>query len=291
MLRFAQAELPVNAKSVFLTVLLVAAAGFPGSEPLFLTGSLFRVPDPVKAYSIFDNLDSGEREFRFESDSDFTLSAALLVPVGTNPGGRFSGKVYQIDNGVEIPIAILDGINTPWLPWRDGFYGDDYLIGPQIRKDAASGIYKISLTPDSGGKYILMTGQEEEISIPASVRALSALPLLKRDYHRKSPLTIFSAVGGVYMVGFLGIIHVLAWGIYQAICRISGRFSVKKYHGRAVSAGGRKGRFIWLTMSLGLTAAAVHFWNPWLLGLSLWISSEAISGRKIFPGIGSRSFR
>ena len=54
----------------------------------------------------------------------------------------------------------------------------------------AAGIYTIEVfSPDNLGRYVLVVGDQEELSVQEAIGALSILPAIKKDFFNKSPFS------------------------------------------------------------------------------------------------------
>jgi len=205
---------------ILLTVAPIALAHNPR---IIQNGQTVRVQNPEISQAFYGVL-SGEQWFEINSDKKFILYANLLVPKlpGINTDLLF--YIYKLANNEQKLIATLDGQSFQWTEFYEPFGGDRYLKGPEYRAEVDRGRYLIKVThcqADLGSaatdsacafsKYILVIGEQESFPPKEILNALWLLPVLKKDFFGRSPLTAYFNYSGLFLLGALIIIAIVAY--------------------------------------------------------------------------------
>jgi len=157
---------------------------------------------PETSQAFYGELKGQSAVYKIKSTTSFRLYLGLLVPALDNADQDFSARVYVKDELSNWQmIYFLDGLKMSWLKFYEGFTNDDYLRGPELKSEEAlsdklrgvemaAGIYTIEVfSPDNLGRYVLVVGDQEELSVQEAIGALSILPAIKKDFFNKSPFS------------------------------------------------------------------------------------------------------
>jgi len=167
------------------------------------------INNPEISQAFYGELGGGPAVFEIKSGKSFILYVGVLVPDLPEIGKGISARVVrEIPERVsEEEIFVLDGINFQWKKFYEEFGGDNYWRGPDEKKKVSAGQYKITVSdPDNLGKYVLVVGEKEAWSLGEVWNTLKILPILKKDFFGKSPLTAFSNYVGLFLLGFLVVL-------------------------------------------------------------------------------------
>lgn len=164
-----------------------------------------KISSPENSQAFYDELFGSPRNYFINSKSEFTLYLNLLVPF-SNYYGRFSANVFEVVDGKENLIQLVDGNNFTWQEFYEPFDRDYYLKGPELEKKLPAGQYRIEVfSKDNSGKYVLAVGKNEVFPILDSLSAYWVLPTLKIQFFNTPVyefiLTPFGLIaGGVLIV-------------------------------------------------------------------------------------------
>lgn len=154
------------------------------SEPITIT-------DPNTSFAYYGQLNGSAQRFTLTADERFTLFVQLLEPDIKGAKKNLSASIFYTQNGSETRVADLAARNADWEQEFEFFGGDYYLAGPELWiQNATSGTYIIEVTsPNNEGKYVLVTGTEENFSNTNPVVLLAEIYAVKQ-FFEKSPLAI-----------------------------------------------------------------------------------------------------
>lgn len=212
-------------KKILLFSFVVLFLGTAGTAKAHLPRIIYNnsgdveVKDVETSQAFYDELGGNHRNYLISSNSDFNLYINLLVPQASNPNGRYSAKVFFVNNGVDEEIAFIDGqTDFKWVSFYEPFGRDYYLKGPEFEKKVSSGQYKIIVfSYENRGKYVLAIGKEEKFSIIETLNVYWQLPLLKLEFFKTSVFEFFLTPFGLVLLGILGFVLILfACGIFIA---------------------------------------------------------------------------
>lgn len=200
-------------KKTLLTLLFLVLAVFL----LFLAGEVFahlpriiygktgaaEVKKPEISQAFYDELLGSPRDYLLQSDKEFNFYINLLVPQSSNFKGRYSAKVFRIEKDKEIEIAFIDGqTNFEWQEFYEEFGRDYYLKGPEFEKRLEAGDYKITIfNYENKGKYVLVTGKNEEFSVLETLKIYWTLPQLKIQFFKTSVFEFLLTPFGLVAIG------------------------------------------------------------------------------------------
>jgi hypothetical protein len=180
-----------------------------------------QIQNPEISQAFYGILQGNDRWFQINSDKDFSLYLNLLVPDLPNVNKGLLFEVYKVDNGSRQLLAKSeDGEIFNWTPFFEPFGGDMYLKGPEYKSEVARGEYIVRVThchadePQTPqeeaqcafSKYVLVVGQQESFPPEEILNAIYLLPVLKKEFFNRSPLTAYFNYSGLFMLGTLLIL-------------------------------------------------------------------------------------
>jgi len=182
------------------------------------------ISNPGISQAFYDELKGKPRDYYINSDKDFNLYLNLLVPTPENWQGRYSAKVFLLQDSKENQVAFIDGISSNWQEFYEPFGRDYYLKGPELDLKAGAGKYKIEVfSKDDQGKYVLAVGKIESYDIKSLLNIYWQLPLLKLTFFKTSVLQFFLTpfgIGGVALIGAILILWALIYYLVGLIKQI-----------------------------------------------------------------------
>ncbi len=271
----------------FLFMPLWAFAHMPilvnAGEPVLIT-------DPERSYAFYDTLEGEARSYRIMADSSWKLYINLLVPRDMNASGRYDAVIVNESTG--LIVANLEGRDVAWAPYYEEFGADNYLRGPELRKDMSAGNYTvIVMGPGNVGAYTLAIGERESFTFAEAVDVVALMPTLKRDFFGVSPVTfVLSPYGGIYALFMLGVGGLLAFIVRRFLARRLGRVAATTPSTNNIGLHDRS-----LRAALGLALlliAVLSTWHPILFiaaGFSFyqatakWCVVFALLGKRTCP--------
>lgn len=196
------------------------------------------IKNPETFQIFFDELGGRPRNYLISSDRDFDFYVNILVPSSSNPKGRYSLKIFSLENGFpesgemeeseENKIAFVDGqTDFEWKEFYDSFGRDYYLKGPEFSTRLPGGNYGIVVfSYENRGKYALALGKEETLPILELLGIYWKLPLLKIEFFKTSPIEFFATNLGLLAVGI--VIALLCLLGIRALIGLINEFAKKK---------------------------------------------------------------
>ena len=189
------------------------------------------IVNPQISQAFYDELNGKPRNYFISSDKSFDLYINLLVPEASNREGRYSAKVFSLNEGKEQQIAELNGDTFEWKEFYEEFGRDYYLKGPEFEKQLGTGKYIATLkykievySADNKGKYVLAVGKTETYDAKSLLNIYWQLPWLKITFFKTSVLQFFLTPFGIAGAGaigailiFLALIYYIAGGIKEFI--------------------------------------------------------------------------
>lgn len=161
-------------------------------------------PEISKAY--YGELKGAPDYYKIESSNDFNLYLNILSPDLMNSRTDFFVEVISNKQ----VIFSLDGNNSQWKNFYEGFGGDYYLMGPELETKLEAGTYYIKVSnKDNIGKYSLAIGKLESFPLGEIIKTTLILPRLKEDFFNKSPFTAFFNYTGLFLLIILILICLL----------------------------------------------------------------------------------
>lgn len=196
-------------KKLFLIFSVCLFFGFTQSASAHLSRIIYNEANEIQikeaevSQAFYDELGGNPRNYLISSNADFNLYINFLVPAYSNPGGKYSAKVFLIENGLEEEIAFVDGqTDFIWQEFYEPFGRDYYLKGPEFEKILPAGNYKIAVfSYENKGKYVLAVGKEEKFSLIEILNVYWTLPLLKMEFFKTSVLEFFLTPFGLVVIG------------------------------------------------------------------------------------------
>lgn len=210
---------------IFLPVYFVLA-----HQPRIVKDKLTIVQDPEISKAYYGELNGTSDFFRIESDKPFKLYANILVPDVENVKKDISVQIMKMIDEKEnkIFVYLLDGKSFAWTSYYEKFGGDNYFMGPEVKKDLEAGIYDLQVfSPDNKGGYALAIGEKEEFPVKEIINTIFTLPELKKNFFSRSPLTAFFNYTGLFLGGFIIIIVIALYILYRIIRMIYRRYNKK----------------------------------------------------------------
>ncbi len=176
--------------AIFLLLPLIVSAH---NLRLVKDGEPVLVQNPETSQTFYGELKGEAQIFEIDSDKDFNLYVGVLVPKLPEANKGILAEIYRsLESGLEL-ITALDGTRYNWTEFYEPFGGDDYWQGPEMRQNVPAGKYIIRVFSDPGnqGKYSLAIGEIESFPPKEIWNTLITLPVLKKDFFNKNPLTMF----------------------------------------------------------------------------------------------------
>lgn len=203
----------------FLFIFLSGAQGVFAHQPriIYLAGGDIQISNPEISQAFYDDLKGSPRDYFITSDKDFDLYINLLIPASSNPGGRYSAKVFLLQESLTEPgqvseqqIALLDGENFDWQEFYEPFGRDYYYKGPELDQRASAGKYKIEVFANGAkGKYVLAVGKTEAYDVKSILNIYWQIPFLKITFFKTSVLQFFLTPFGIVAIGLIGALIIL----------------------------------------------------------------------------------
>jgi hypothetical protein len=175
-----------------------------GEEPLI-------IDNPEISRAFYDELKGTPRSYLIESDKEFDLYVNLLAPKNTNPAGRYSARIYQVQGEERTLLAEIIGDSVEWKEFYEPFGGDSYLKGPEFKQLVPAGKYAIEVyNPANQGKYVLAVGEKEFFGPGEIANVYITVPRLKADFFGSNPISfLWTPFGILAVIVFGGAIYLL----------------------------------------------------------------------------------
>ena len=174
-------------------------------QPVIVGKNMVEIDNPEISRAFYASLLGHPRSYLINSKEDFVLYINLLVPKNTNPSGRYSARIFRIENEKRSRLAEIDGNSIEWIEFFEPFGGDTYLKGPEFRQKVAAGKYEIEVfNKDNTGKYVLAVGEKESFGPKEIANVYVAVPQLKKDFFGTNPLSFLATPFGVVMLIVIG---------------------------------------------------------------------------------------
>jgi len=216
-------------KKLFFYSLFLILVFFPSLTeahlPRIVETNFTEVQDSEVSQAFYGQLTGEPNFFKIDSGRPFKFYVGILVPDIKDAKKDISVDITKnLDEKENKTFKyLLDGLKFNWEKFYEPFGGDSYWQGPEVRNDAAAGIYNIRVfSQNNFGKYVLVVGEKEEISGQEMLSTIKTLPKLKKDFFGKSPLTAYFNYIGLFMLVFIlsmVLIVLLSVWIYKIIKR------------------------------------------------------------------------
>lgn len=249
-------------KKIVLFITILFALFHPVSalahQPVIVGNQTIRITDPEISRAFYDELDLAPQQYFIESSKEFNLYLNLLVPLKVNTNGRYSAKIYNLNNNQKL-IATLEGTSVPWSIYYETFAKDYYYKGPEFDQILPAGSYRVDVySGDNQGKYILAIGKIENFTFQNSYNIIGILQNLKVNFFNTSPFTLIITIFGAVYFSIILLIAIIVWLIYRKIPLKTKR----------IIKPSKKRKIILIFISLILLSVSLYFWNPIVMFLS-----------------------
>jgi hypothetical protein len=258
-----------------LAVVMVLS-GFPlasvlSREPYVVGAAPVVVADPEISRVYFDELAGTPRYYIVRSPVPFTLKLQIAVPAHTNPYGRYGVQVFW-GSLAQKPYAALPNTGI-WQRSYDPLTGNSFVNGPRLTEPLPAGSYLVEVTGNGDrGKYALVVGDPGRGTVWGTVRAMVAMPPLRRSYFGISPASFaFTLLGCLYLIVSVGAGVVIA-AAARAVGR--GRNRTHRYECNI----GVDGRMIRLGLGIVCLVLGLADWNALLFASAGFVLYESASG-------------
>ncbi len=218
--------------------------------------------------------DGASASYRITADAPWDLYLSLLVPRRSNPLGKYDAMVYDV--GRERMVAVLERGDGAWYPYYELFGADRYFRGPMLLKQMPEGEFRIIVTgPQNIGRYALVIGEEEVLSLGQIFVSISKMAGIKKDFFDVSPaMLLLSPLALSYLLLLLSL---------GALIGRAGRFGasffkIKDSTRRDKNNINRRGA--WIRYFLGFLTLLVGIfttWNPVLFVVSGFLFYESFA--------------
>ncbi|GAB4315152.1 MAG: hypothetical protein Kow0019_15270 [Methanobacteriaceae archaeon] len=164
------------------------------------------IQEPEISQAFYGELNGKPVYYKIKSDKPFQLYVGILIPDISGVEKNYM-SVEVTDSSGET-VLFLNGSDHDWKPYFEEFGGDNYLKGPEARKNVTSGTYYIKVfNNDNQGKYSLAVGEIETFPPEEALQAVVLLPILKQQFFEKNIVGLFlQFIGIIVALGTLTII-------------------------------------------------------------------------------------
>jgi hypothetical protein len=211
-------------KKIILTIIFsfLFAAPALAHQPRLIWDSSGQIniesPQISKAY--YDELKGGTRIYKFNLAEPAEIYLNVLIPDIAGVQKNYSVDVFR--DGAS--YSRLNGENFEWTQFYEEFGGDNYWKGPELKSELAKGEYTLVVSnPGNTGKYVLAVGDIESFPIGESLKTITGLPSLKKDFFNKSPFSAYNNYIGLFMAGIILILAGLITAIVLIVKKIKKR--------------------------------------------------------------------
>lgn len=188
----------IAAIMVSLCISILGTSPASAHQPRLVSDGVVFVENAEVSKAYYDVLNGTPRTYIIDSQQAFSLYLNLLVPKSSNPDGRYSAIVYEIDAGRKIEMARVNAGDVEWTEFYEEYGGDYYLKGPEYKKALPGGRYEIEVySADNLGKYVIAIGDKEEFPPLEIVKTFLIMPVLKVKFFQYSPLILLSSTIGI----------------------------------------------------------------------------------------------
>ncbi len=257
---------------IILAFILIPVLSF-AHQPRLTESRFTTITEPEISKAYYAELVGEPDIYVINASSSFNLYVNILVPdiIGQN---KDVSIVILKKEGVDVPLAVLNGLNFEWKKFFEPFGYDTYWMGPEYKAPVEAGKYEIKVSSSNNdSKYSLAVGEAEAFDFKESVNALILIPQIKNDFFNESSISfIFSPFGW----GLILIMYILAF-IFGFIFRFVTKKIAKSSTGKVRKNIGKYDRFTRLIISIVLLLWAITTsWNFIILFLSGYVMFEAI---------------
>jgi len=259
---------------VFLFIFVNRPLEVLGHQPRIVKTEKINISKPEISKAYYGKLSGTPHTYIINAKNTIDLYVNVLVPFIEGREKNVTAKIFKDGQ----PLATLSPGKEDWKKFFEPFGQSMYWQGPEFKKRADAGEYKIIV--ESGEKeirYVLATGEIEAFDGREGLNAILLIPELKKSFFEEPPISfIFSPLGWGYIL-FLQILVLLVGWVISRVLKISG-IKIEIYYlnkfARLTMIGGL---IIWLGL---LFWAIKTSWQPSLI---------MISGLALFTAIISYS--
>lgn len=178
-----------------------------------------KVENPELSQAFYDELKGEPRVYLINSAKGFNLYINLLVPLSSNPQGRYFADIFSAKDGQDTLIFSTATLTEQtWEQYYEEFGRDYYLKGPEYSAEVPAGEYKIKVYSQvNEGKYVLAVGQTESFDFQSLLNVYWQLPLLKMEFFKTSVLQFFLTPFGIGAIAAIGLLSILIALVYYII--------------------------------------------------------------------------
>ena len=190
----------------FFTLLLLASSAL-AHQPVIVGKDIITIEKPEISRAFYHELNGRPRSYFINAEEPFDLYINLLVPKNTNADGRYSARVYRLDDGKRTQLTDIKAGSAAWQEFYEPFGGDTYLKGPEFKQNVPAGRYEIEVySTDNLGKYVLAVGEKESFGLKEIAGVYTIVPKLKSEFFGTNPLTFLVTPFGIILVIAAGVI-------------------------------------------------------------------------------------
>jgi hypothetical protein len=207
-----------------LCVFMVGTSPASAHQPRIVSGDQVIVNDAEVSKAYYDTLTGTPRTYIIDSEKPFSLYLNLLVPKSSNPKGRYSAIVYEVDSGKRLELARVNAGDVDWAEFYEEYGGDHYLKGPEYKKTLPGGRYEIEVyNADNHGKYVIAIGEKEEFPPIEIVKTFLILPVLKTQFFQYPPATLLGSTIGIAWMIIIAVVLLILGSVLLKIFRPKSR--------------------------------------------------------------------
>jgi len=164
------------------------------------------IEEPEISQAFYGELTGNPVYYKITSDKPFQLYVGILIPDISGVQKNFMS--VEVTDSSGNTVLFLNGSDYDWKPYFEEFGGDQYLEGPEARKNVTAGTYYIKVfNNDNQGKYSLAVGEIEAFPPVEALQAMILLPILKQQFFEKNIVALFlQFIGIIVALGTLTII-------------------------------------------------------------------------------------
>ncbi len=254
---------------VIISALAIIPHHASAHQPYIVTEVPVTVTQPEISKAYYSTLVDKAQVYLIHAPQAFDLYVNVLVP--DIEGQKKDVSAVIVKDGKQ--IAVLDGTTATWKSFLEPFAHDKYFMGPEYRSHVEAGEYQIAVwSTNNDSKYSLAIGEIEKFSFKDSIRTLSVIPELKKNFFNKSPIDFMLAPFGYGQIIVLYILAIIFALIYRALLK---RFAKNTIHSETKNIGMRD-RLLRLGIGIALIILAITTtWNPFLIFFSGFCLFEA----------------
>jgi dipeptidase E len=201
--------------SFLFNVTVASAQVVQGSQNIiFSKAGDIQITNPESTQIFYDELKGKPRDYFVNSAKNFDLYINIQVPEEANANGRYSAKIFSLNDSGWQQISQIDGSLFDWQESYNRFDRDWLLRGPELDMRLLAGKYKIEVySTDNTGKYVLDIGKNNPFNFLVIVNYFWQLPLLKNSFFKTSILQFFLTPLVIWGIGIIGLLLIILFFI------------------------------------------------------------------------------